>query len=1002
MGFEAAARFLATALPWPAAGAEPPEFFVNIHTRDAKNPKFGLYGRACRTLDEALRQIEYLVSKDQDVWVCMSSQRTGKQKTNKAGWTYYGAVRNIANALSHRSIYIDIDVKERGFEDLAAATTAFNEFTAKAGLPAPTLAVVSGSGLHVHWCFVDAIDTPRWMALSDRLVAAMQQHGFAPIDYGVTRDPVRLLRVPDTFNYKTDPAKPVYLLHEGQTYDVTYLEDALKGYQVTRSVNSIGASAAHNAGIAWPENMPPPPKGVAFKPLAEGAGKILPTLDQVAQTCPSIKNSLEAGGVADPQPLWHAMAKVACFTMGGVDDFLDMSDGHPQFEEASATAFYERVSADQKRGNLGWPSCQTIRDAGGVACAGCPHVADGKSPFHFIEAEEVVGQAPPGPANDDNLVGYEPNRTIDQEFRTDPPFGFYFKLNKLYQQIAKANNDNDGDSTDSKPSDIVICPYYIERMWYQTEPYRLNLMMQTDQRGLRQITLRAEDMASLERYSTTLYKQGVTISRGLIPRLHLFMTSWIEQMREKRIATVQSERFGWAVTNGKTHSFVYGKTRYNREGSSPINAQDGLLGTMYTPTGALEPWLRASRLVCDQRRPSLNAILASAFAAPLVNFTGENGFMISAFSPESGMQKSTAMRVAQAVWGDPVKAMNSLNDTANSVNKKLGALRHLPMYYDEIKMEEGNRRNLDTLFELSQGKTKTRLDRASDLQDIETWSTLMQTASNSSMVGFIGAQSKTTTAGVHRVFEYQVTRGGNQGMVSLGDAGKVLADLNNNFGKAGELYAAWLGKNIDMIGDRVSSAKDKITKQVNGKPEERFWITAIAVLMLGAKFGNENKLVSIDENALLSFLLSSFNTLRRQVDGSHVNLSDTRTVFERLAQYFNQRKRMTIVTDFLPGSGRPKDCMVINVNEAMHAPAFFVRVAQQDRVIRISKSDFTKWCIQENIAPSLLINAMMKQLGAIEIRGSVTSGVGAYRAAAESLIELSDINSQLAQFYDFT
>lgn len=991
MAFEAAARFLATALPWPEAVAEPPEFFVNVHTRDPKNPQYGLYGKACRSLDEALRHIEWLNSLNQDVWVCMSAQRTGKQKTNKAGRIHYGAIRNVGNAHSHRSIYIDIDVKERGFPDIDSAVKALGDWRRVVGLPVPSLLVGSGSGLHAHWTFSDPIDTARWQVLADKLVSAMQQHGLAPIDYGVTRDPVRLLRVPDTFNYKTTPPKPVQLLHAGNSYDVSYLEGNLAGYSTQKSVSGAPTS---NQEILWPENMPPPPKNAVYTPLAPDVGKILPTLEQLTACCPAINEALTTGGEGHAQPLWHAMARVATFTLGQEEDLLSMSELHPEYDEASARALFHRVKNDKKRGDMGWPRCQSIRDAGGVGCAGCPNLAAGKSPFNFIIAEETkVEAAPPST----NLAGNTALRTIDNDLLASPPPGFTFENGKMWQ-LTEPKSENEA------PGTALVFPFELDAMWFQHDPYRLNFVAATDQRGSRQITIKAEDCAGLERLSNSLARQGIILKRSSLPRFHYFMASWLEEMRARRIATVASVKYGWSYDEGKPSGFVYGKHHYTITGSVPAAFSDAVLSETYMPVGELKPWLAAAQLITDQKRPSLDAILASSFAAPLIQFTGEQGFMLSAFSPESGMQKSTAMRVAQAVWGDPVRGMNSLNDTANSINKKLGMLRHLPMYYDEIKMEEGNRRNLDLLFELTQGKTKSRLQRDAEQQTVDTWATLMQCASNSSMAAFIGAQSKTTTAGIHRVFEFQVVRDPSfVGQVSLGDAGRRLSDLNNNYGRAGEVYADWLGKHPQEITDRVHAAKDAITSATNARPEERFWVTAVAVLLLGAKFSNELKLTNIDVEALSTFLLNTFNTLRKQVVGANVDLSSAITVQERLAEYINQRRRHTMVTDFMPsGRGRPRECTPHNPLELTHAPSFMVRIAKTDEKIRFAKSDFWRWCEQQQIAPALLLQAMKRQLGAKEVRTSITSGVAGYPTLAETLVEIDNSNKQLGSLFDFT
>lgn len=996
MSYDEAARFLASAFPWPTPGAEPPEFLVNVHHHDKANPQYGFHGKGCRTVEEALNFIEYGVRKNADVYVCMSAQKTGKPKISKNGVPYYTAIRNATNVALHKSIYADVDVKPGQFNTTMEAARALGVFRRAAGLPAPSMLVQSGSGgFHVHWLLDEAIDTQRWQKLSQALVNAMRALNFGPIDYGCSTDTVRLLRVPNTFNHKHTPPRSVELGHAGTTYDVAYLEGILAKFPATApAVNFAQRPATHLAQGFWPANMPPPPKDMAYRPLAVGIEKTKPKLEQIVKCCPTVENSYETGGAQDSQPLWWAMAKVAGFTEEGLEGFLDMSHQHPEYDEAAATQLYDRTAADQKTKDFGWPRCSAIQDAGGAQCAGCPHLHKGKSPFNFIEGAEPEAPASPTP-DVSNLLGY--SRVID-DLTGIPLNGYVIDDDGIIHQVRFKKG------TEGEQEMLPICPYKVDKIWRQFDPYQMNLLMTFDHRGPLPIHIAARDAASLDKLKNTLYDQGAWLDFKFIPRFHSFMSSWIEQMRGRNIEGVASERYGWSFKNNKADAFVYGKAKYNGAGETPVVSPDQMLLQVYQPTGSLDPWLRASKLVCDQNRPSLNAILASAFAGPLVMFSGENGFMVSAYSPESGMQKSTAMRTAQAVWGDPIRGMNSLSDTANSVNDKLGKLRHLTLFYDEIKMEEGNRRHLDTLFELSQGKQKARMSREIQQREVHTWATMMQTASNHSMVAFIGSQSKSTTAGVHRVFEYRVERAaGRPGFISPGEAGKILTELNSNYGHAGAVYAKYLGANAKSIADEVESTKDKIFRAVNGETEERFWITAMTILGLGAKYANKLNLTDIDTEQLMKFFSISIDRLRRAKDGARVDLGNPITVLERMAQYINQRKKFTMVTDYVPqGVGRPMVCTVINTQEVMHASQITVRIARDSEIIRISKNDLQDWLLKAGIAPTLVIDPLLNMFGGKELRGSVTSGVKAYTNATETIIELVNRKNNLSQLYDFT
>jgi uncharacterized protein (DUF927 family) len=121
--------------------------------------------------------------------------------------------------------------------------------------------------------------------------------------------------------------------------------------------------------------------------------------------------------------------------------------------------------------------------------------------------------------------------------------------------------------------------------------------------------------------------------------------------------------------------------------------------------GDLAIWKQTCKLITDQKRADLNAIVACSLAAPLVQMTGHNGFVVAAYSTHTGVQKSAAMRVGHAMWGDP-NEMAGLDDTNNYLNTRLGILRHLPMYVDELKFADDMRKAETMVLEITRGKPR--------------------------------------------------------------------------------------------------------------------------------------------------------------------------------------------------------------------------------------------------------------------------------------------------------
>ena len=71
------------------------------------------------------------------------------------------------------------------------------------------------------------------------------------------------------------------------------------------------------------------------------------------------------------------------------------------------------------------------------------------------------------------------------------------------------------------------------------------------------------------------------------------------------------------------------------------------------------------------KTPGLEAIIATAFAAPLLRFTGQDGGTICAYG-DTGANKSTATRLGLSVCGHPVGTKEVATTSMKSLMQKMG------------------------------------------------------------------------------------------------------------------------------------------------------------------------------------------------------------------------------------------------------------------------------------------------------------------------------------------
>ena len=987
-------EFLARALPWPQEGEQPT--YVNVHygvkivDKATNEPVLRggkqlvtFPGKACRSVEEAARTIDWAMSTMQsDVYVCMSAADKAEAKTSRKGNTYLEAVRLRDHAARFKSLFIDVDVKPNdlttGYSDTEEAAREFTRIRTELGLPRPTFFIRSGSGgFHAHWCFAEPITVERWQKLSYAFCAGVKAKGFRG-DTQCIIDLVRLLRPPGTFNWKGGEAKPVTMLGAaGSDYFVDVLEDALKDYvgvlALPTAKPKLTALGAPSAVLAAKMAAEPTSAGN----LEAGLELSAPTIEDVAAGCPFIARTLASGGAGNNNPLWLQTTNIALFCQDSLDVTHELSLGHPTYTELETDELYERQLNTKTTRNLGWPRCATIAGYGAPECQSCPNFSKNQSPLNFtIKPVAVTAVVTP--------AGVAPSSLFPL------PQGYVYDSAGL---VCVTETDENGVQTY-----IPICQFTIEKPWLQLEPPALNFTTVTHAGHERQIRVSYELIADKSGLAKGLAKQGMLVKLNHIPALGNFFVAFIDKMRADLKNIVQSQPFGWSIKDGKVEGFVYGSHLWSKGIPRPASNPDTVLASQYSPAGALDPWLEASQMICKQKRPAIDAILAASFGAPLVRFTGQTGLLMSTWSVQSGIGKSTVLKVAQAVWGHPQKAVQSLSDTQNAVLKKLGDTKNLPLFWDELKTDEDTERFMNLAFQLSQGKEKSRLASDTSYRDPGTWQTLLCSTSNNSILNFILDHTKTTTAGLFRVFEFEVPPAVT-GQIDPTQAQLITAALNDNYGHAGLVFAQFLGEHHERVSKEVAALARALEKRFQIQADERFWLALITVVMSGARYANELKLTTIDEGGLAKFLVQVFSDMRMRRTVTAVDVTKSVNVLTVLARFLNEHRRQyTVLTNIIHRSSlkppvwqptavqTPGTVTTKTSEQAIRAVQ--IQIGEQDQWCRISKAAFDHWLGKQGIAPSIICNQLEREFGVKEIRGRMCAGTS-FVTAKEPLLEFN-------------
>jgi hypothetical protein len=915
-------------------------------------------GKPAKTVDEFVNLVNWGKGKPhiQDIYYCLSLQShcSSKEGGRKS------VLRSQAYAMALKSLWLDIDIKpdpKKGYATISDAITALSIFCKKCSLPKPSALIGSGGGLHVYWISKEALPKAEWQRYADGLWALAQREGLRADP--VTTDSARILRVPFTNNYKTKPPKPVKVLFLGKPED---------DYDFATALSALPALAPVTTTVTQGTQVAPfdltnfPRKNDKVESLAEGIEhQEYPPLAfaPIIKGCEFIRNALKTGGKDYSQPLWMLTTLASTFMERGHDLAHKMANKHPGYTFESTEAMWQRKQEDRQVRGIGWPSCKAISSAGCASCASCPHFTKGKSPLNL-----AVGIPP--------AVTSAALQTIAA---LHLPKGYALNEHGVICVIVE---DDDAKDNAGKGQLVPIFNCVLSHPWPSSKGSEggdaLNFKTTVSKGEVRDVHILLEDMIPGPDMWRKVQRQGVKPVPSRRNQAGDYFMAWISTLHDQ-FASIKTVSFGWLEEKGKLEGFIYGGVAMKRDGSEgPAGLADPKLRGTYSPCGSIDPWFRACKMITDRKRADLNAIIASAFASPLMRFGAEYSALVSAWG-ESGTGKSAASYIGLAVWGHPKLTKEGPNATSKKFIKHMGEVRNLPLYWDEIKGPEGQKRVIDVLFNATEGVEGGRLNRGSQMMDQTDWQNLITVCSNNSIVEAVLAQQKTTDAGANRIFEFFVPKIDNEVVGDTMDGSRIIQSLESNYGNIGLRYAKMLAMDPEGADTRTQAWVKRFSAAVHQRQSERYWVVVCGTLMAGAE--NANALgCEIDLAGLQTYLVQQYMENRKKVaqagviGGSTVNTEDVVTKF--LKHYAGQH----LYTDIFPlGVGRPQKATII-YQPALTGlvRAIEVHWAVSDRTLRFSRRAFADFLETNKIPAGPIMRGLENHMNATVARQTLGSG----------------------------
>ena len=888
------------------------------------------------TFEEVERAAQKFDADGFDVYFALS---TFKEPTNRKG----------ANAHELKSLFIDLDcgpLKE--YPSQQAAVDALRGFCKQLSLPKP-LMVNSGRGVHAYWPLTEAVSAKDWLVAAESLKQACADHGLLA-DPAVTSDVARVLRVPDTHNYKGEPPLPVDFFGVSMPEPVVLSEFVGKLGVLLKPVFNIdlGNDALYDAYADNSENV----FKTIIKKTVEGRG------------CEQLKFIATCQNEVS-EPLWRAGLSIAKFCSDGNTAAVKISSKHPAYNEEDM-----RKKMDEIKGPY---TCARFDELNEGTCQNCPLWGKIKSPIvlgkRIRQSEgEVIVTAPTLKAG--------VKKSEDFEIPEFPSPYFRGVAGGVFMRSSNADGDIEEDL-------IYHHDLYITRRLHDIElgetlAFRLHLPRD----GVRQFNVPLMSITSREEFRKCMSKEGVTAFGKGMDKLMAYTTKWVDELQRTTVASEAHRQFGWA--NDNMDAFVLGDKLVTATGvdwnpSSTTTA--GLMGA-FEPKGSREKNLELLEFYNKPYYELHQYVVGVGFGSPLMAITGLNSMSIHLYGG-SGVGKTTAQMAALGIWGSPSELMNKPDDTHNARMLRGEVMHNIPLVSDEMTNVNGEQMS-DYVYQVSGGRQKNRMSSNGNTERArgKPWHLLALSSGNTSAWEILGRHKAAPKAEMLRMFEIRVkkmnfTKGDNTGTASLID------DFNSNYGHIGPEYIQWVINNKDEVRQIVESVRIRLDKAAGLGPENRYWSNGNAVIIAGLMIAKKLGLVNYDVSVVYKWIVGELISRNSYVNDAGASV--TQTLNNYLSENYNNLLKIDSTEDLRGKNDSGLDQLVpIGASPRGHLVA---RYEPDTKLLFLRIKPFKEWCVDQQINYQGVVDALKDKLGAKRSKKRLTKGTD-FNLPPEAVLEM--------------
>lgn len=776
--------------------------------------------------------------------------------------------RTAANARYVKSLFIDMD----GYaskKDAAQALSAFLSNTGMDALGTPYV-VGSGGGLHCYWPLLQAVPVDTWKPVAENFKRLCKQEGLA-IDMTVTADAARVLRVPDTTNFKKKYAtpRPVRILTEGDVFSFEGLaalfREKLTGslYEPTNTPKLDLAGTRPSAASA--------PSATSVKLFENSVTKFKPIwlATQNARGCNQLAHYVEHATEEGMEPIWRGLLSWTKVCEDGNKAAVWLSKMHP----------YEPERMNQKLQSIKGPyPCVKMDSENPGVCPTCTHWGKITNPLILgrelaVEVEEKEIEVK---LSSESTVT---EKEIIKVMRPTPPRGYSYGANGG-TFMERTVEDDEGNKAKKQ---VMLLPYelFVVDILNSNGDHTVH-MIALKPEGAVNVTMPQRAVVSKDETVKALASQNIVASfgHGNDKNLFEYVRACVEEASTNKPAIKVPDSYGWQIDN----TYVYAGRIFSK-GKPPVKVpMPGLENiTVNTePKGTLEAWRDFMNLLIAKKMWGHIAVILAGAGAPFMRFTGIYGMTYHCASTESGTGKTLSLEAAASVWGHPTHYRTGKSTSPVAMQQRLGLLNSHPLITDEItaKNRAAPEWLPEFLLDMTEGRGKERMESGSNKErlNLSTWMTVCLMSSNTHVVDYLtGGRDHSSEGELRRLLEFTFEEELSWEPHEI----EIIKALQHNYGVAGYKLVEYMVEHADEFPTSVRESVAAMYTEFNATNDERFWMAGIGTAVQARNAFKAAGIVEIPLRPVLNAFKKVVATMRASMKNSVRTAEDILNAYTR-------------------------------------------------------------------------------------------------------------------------